>query len=58
MPIRLLVADVDGTLVTKSKKLTPRTRAAAARLRAAGVALVVTAGGRRAGSRRWWNRWS
>jgi Cof subfamily protein (haloacid dehalogenase superfamily) len=44
MPIRLLVADVDGTLVTKNKKLTPRTRAAAAQLRAAGVALVVTSG--------------
>ena len=24
MPIRLLIADVDGTLVTKSKTLTPR----------------------------------
>lgn len=44
MPIRLLVADVDGTLVTKSKTLTPRTRAAAARLRAAGVAFTVTSG--------------
>jgi len=44
MPIRLLIADVDGTLVTKKKTLTPRTHAAAARLRAAGVAFTVTSG--------------
>ena len=44
MPIRLLIADVDGTLVTKKKTVTPRTRAAAERLRAAGVAFTVTSG--------------
>jgi len=44
MPIRLLIADVDGTLVTKKKTLTPRTRVAAAQLRAAGVAFTVTSG--------------
>src|SRR5437868_2148363 len=44
MPIRLVIADVDGTLVTKTKALAPSTRAAAARLRAAGVAFTVTSG--------------
>jgi Cof subfamily protein (haloacid dehalogenase superfamily) len=42
--IRLLVADVDGTLVTRDKVLTARACEAAARLRAAGVALAVTSG--------------
>ncbi len=40
--IRLVVTDVDGTLVTDDKVLTPASIAAAARLRAAGVALAVT----------------
>ena len=44
MPIRLLIADVDGTLVTKSKTLTPRAREAATRLRDAGVAFTITSG--------------
>ena len=44
MPIRLLIADVDGTLVTKDKKLSPRTRGAAARLRDAGVRFTITSG--------------
>ncbi len=44
MPVRLLIADVDGTLVTKSKALTARTREAAARLRDAGVAFTITSG--------------
>lgn len=44
MPIRLLIADVDGTLVTRDKALTPRTREAVARLRAAGVQFTITSG--------------
>jgi len=44
MPIRLLIADVDGTLVTTNKKLSPRTRDAAARLHAAGVGFTITSG--------------
>ena len=44
MSIRLFIADVDGTLVTKSKTLTPRTRTAAARLRDAGVVFTITSG--------------
>lgn len=38
MAVRLLVSDVDGTLVDKKKQLTPATIDAVARLRAAGVA--------------------
>lgn len=37
MPIRLLVSDVDGTLVDKQKRLTRATIDAVARLRAAGI---------------------
>ena len=40
--IRLVVSDVDGTMVTDDKVLTPASIAAAARLRAAGIALAVT----------------
>lgn len=40
--ISLLVADVDGTLVTSEKVLTERTRAAARRLREAGVRFTIT----------------
>ena len=39
--IRLLVSDIDGTLVTKDKALTPAVRAAAARLGERGVKLVL-----------------
>jgi Cof subfamily protein (haloacid dehalogenase superfamily)/HAD superfamily hydrolase (TIGR01509 family) len=42
--IKLLIADVDGTLVTPDKALTSRTRDAVARLRAAGVDFTVTSG--------------
>lgn len=42
--VRLLVADVDGTLVTSAKVLTPRTREAARRLRAHGIELAITSG--------------
>jgi Cof subfamily protein (haloacid dehalogenase superfamily) len=43
-PIKLFIADVDGTLVTQSKVLTPRAIDAVARLRDAGIALVITSG--------------
>jgi Cof subfamily protein (haloacid dehalogenase superfamily) len=42
--VRLLVADVDGTLVTREKVLTTRACEAVARLRAAGVELALTSG--------------
>src|ERR1051325_6658972 len=42
--IRLLVADVDGTLVTHDKVLTERARAAVARMRDAGIEFAVTSG--------------
>ncbi|MBV9127176.1 MAG: HAD hydrolase family protein, partial [Verrucomicrobia bacterium] len=43
-PIRLLLADVDGTLVTKEKVLTARAVAAVRRLGEAGVAFAITSG--------------
>src|SRR5580704_5760712 len=42
--IRLLVADVDGTLVTQEKVLTPRAIDAVRALNAAGVLFAVTSG--------------
>jgi Cof subfamily protein (haloacid dehalogenase superfamily) len=42
--IRLVIADVDGTLVTQEKVLTPQAKAAAQDLRAAGVTLALTSG--------------
>ena len=42
--IRLALVDVDGTLVTKDKILTPRAIAAAEGLRAAGIKLALTSG--------------
>jgi Cof subfamily protein (haloacid dehalogenase superfamily) len=42
--IRLLLADVDGTLVTKDKILTPRTIAAVQKLRAKGIKFAITSG--------------
>ncbi|MES1205941.1 MAG: Cof-type HAD-IIB family hydrolase [Pseudomonadota bacterium] len=44
MKIKLLVADVDGTLVTRAKLLTPRALDALARLREAGVQFALTSG--------------
>lgn len=41
---RLLLADVDGTLVTKEKKLTDRAVAAVKRMRAAGIEFAITSG--------------
>jgi Cof subfamily protein (haloacid dehalogenase superfamily) len=42
--IRLLLADVDGTLVTRDKVLTEAAKAAAAELHDAGIALAITSG--------------
>jgi Cof subfamily protein (haloacid dehalogenase superfamily) len=42
--VKLFIADVDGTLVTPDKKLTPRAGAAVDRLRAAGVRFTITSG--------------
>jgi Cof subfamily protein (haloacid dehalogenase superfamily) len=42
--ISLVLADVDGTLVTNDKVLTPRTKTAVAALRAAGIAFTMTSG--------------
>jgi hydroxymethylpyrimidine pyrophosphatase-like HAD family hydrolase len=42
--VRLLVADVDGTLVTHEKVLTERARAAVAKMRSAGIQFAITSG--------------
>jgi Cof subfamily protein (haloacid dehalogenase superfamily) len=42
--ISLLLADVDGTLVTEDKVLTPRAIASVKALRAAGIAFAITSG--------------
>jgi Cof subfamily protein (haloacid dehalogenase superfamily) len=43
-PIRLVLADVDGTLVTQEKVLTAQAKAAVAKLREAGIAFAITSG--------------
>lgn len=43
-PIKLLISDVDGTLVTGKKVLTERSRDAVNRLRAAGIKFTITSG--------------
>lgn len=43
-PIALVLADVDGTLVTQQKVLTPRAIDAVARLRARGIHFAITSG--------------
>jgi Cof subfamily protein (haloacid dehalogenase superfamily) len=43
-PIRLVIADVDGTLVTHDKVLTPRAIDSVFKLRAAGIQFAVTSG--------------
>jgi Cof subfamily protein (haloacid dehalogenase superfamily) len=43
-PVRLVLADVDGTLVTSDKVLTPRTIEAVESLRTAGILFAVTSG--------------
>jgi len=42
--ISLLIADVDGTLITEQKVLTQRTQAAVQKLDAAGIAFAITSG--------------
>ena len=42
--ISLVIADVDGTLVTENKLLTPRARAAVQALHASGTAFAITSG--------------
>src|ERR1700684_1236384 len=42
--ISLVLADVDGTLVTEDKVLTPRAGAAVQALHAAGIAFAITSG--------------
>jgi Cof subfamily protein (haloacid dehalogenase superfamily) len=42
--IRLLLADVDGTLVTRDKVLTPRAQDAVRRLRLVGIRFAITSG--------------
>jgi len=44
IPIRLLLADVDGTLVTHDKVFTARAKAAVAKLRSAGIQFAITSG--------------
>jgi Cof subfamily protein (haloacid dehalogenase superfamily)/HAD superfamily hydrolase (TIGR01509 family) len=44
MSIKLVIADVDGTLVNRAKALTPRTCEAVDRLRAAGIRFTITSG--------------
>jgi Cof subfamily protein (haloacid dehalogenase superfamily) len=43
-PIRLVLADVDGTLVTQEKVLTAQARQAVAKLAEAGIAFAITSG--------------
>ena len=43
-PIKLVVSDVDGTLVTPDKVLTPAAKAAVEKLRAAGAAFTIISG--------------
>jgi Cof subfamily protein (haloacid dehalogenase superfamily) len=43
-PVRMVLADVDGTLVTQEKALTERAIAAVGRLREAGIEFAVTSG--------------
>jgi Cof subfamily protein (haloacid dehalogenase superfamily) len=43
-PIRLVLADVDGTLVTQEKVLTAKAKAAVAKLKEAGIAFAITSG--------------
>jgi Cof subfamily protein (haloacid dehalogenase superfamily) len=43
-PVKLVIADVDGTLVTPDKVLTTRARAAVERLKSAGIRFTITSG--------------
>src|SRR5437588_9887880 len=44
MPIKLLLADVDGTLLTHEKVLTERARAAVAQMGKTGIQFAITSG--------------
>jgi Cof subfamily protein (haloacid dehalogenase superfamily) len=44
LPVRLVIADVDGTLVTQDKALTPRAIAAVKKLHDAGIQFGITSG--------------
>ena len=48
-PVRLVVSDVDGTLVDRAKQLTPGTVAAVERLRAAGLGFTIISARPRSG---------
>jgi len=50
--IRLLALDIDGTVLRSDKTVSPRTRAALAAARAAGVHLVLVTGRRYPAARR------
>jgi len=43
-PVRLVIADVDGTLVTQQKVLTERAHVAVQKLRSAGILFTITSG--------------
>jgi Cof subfamily protein (haloacid dehalogenase superfamily) len=43
-PIRLVLADVDGTLVTQEKVLTEKSKTAVAKLKEAGITFAITSG--------------
>jgi len=43
-PIRMVIADVDGTLVTQEKVLTKRAAEAVLRLHEAGIQFTITSG--------------
>lgn len=49
MSVKLVVSDVDGTLVDKQKQVTPGVKAAVARLRAAGVQFTIVSARPRSG---------
>ncbi len=51
-PIRLLALDIDGTLLTSDRDVSPRTRAALSAARAAGVRLLLVTGRRLPSARR------
>jgi len=52
LPIRLLALDIDGTLLTSDRDVSPRTRAALDAARAAGVRLLLVTGRRLPSARR------
>ena len=57
-PIAAVLADVDGTLVTKAKVLTPRAIEAVRRLQERGVLFALTSGRPRAACGCWSSPWA